>query len=130
MRDYRKIHAWQEADELAVAVYKVTAGFPREELYGFTSQIRRAAVSVAANIVEGSARGTNKEYLHFLYTARGSLSEVQYMIHLAARLSYISEVSHKELEAGTKSVFVRLHGLIRAVEREAPRGRNVVVVQP
>lgn len=102
MRDYRKIQAWQQADELAVAVYKVTAGFPREERYGLTSQVRRAAISVAANIVEGSARGTQKDYLHFLHMARGSSSEVQYLIHLAGRLSYIDNVDRKELETLTK----------------------------
>ena len=107
MRDYRKIQAWQEADELAVAVYKATAEFPREELYGLTSQLRRAVVSVAANIVEGSARGTQKDYLHFLHMARGSLSEVQYLIHLAGRLSYLAGAESEALEARIKSAFVR-----------------------
>lgn len=72
MRDYRNIKAWQEADDLTVAVYEKSRVFPREELYALTSQIRRAAYSVPANIAEGSARGTNKDYLHFLHIARAS----------------------------------------------------------
>lgn len=77
MRDYTKIDAWRLADDLTVAVYERTRAFPREELYGLTSQLRRAASSVPANIVEGSARDTKRDYLHFLYIARASLSETQ-----------------------------------------------------
>ena len=65
MRDYRKIDAWKLADDLTVAIYQLTRVFPKEELYGLTSQLRRAACSVPANIAEGSARESQKEYLHF-----------------------------------------------------------------
>jgi four helix bundle protein len=82
MRDYTKIEAWRLADDLTVAVYAQTRSFPREEIYGLTSQLRRASYSVPANIVEGSSRESQKDYLHFLYIARGSLSETQYFIHL------------------------------------------------
>jgi len=68
-RDYTKIRAWQLADELALLVYKMTKKFPKSEVWGLTSQMRRAAVSVPANIVEGSARKSKKEYLQFLYVA-------------------------------------------------------------
>src|SRR5215467_760765 len=88
MRDYTKIEAWQLADDLAVKVYGHTKGFPREETFGLTRQIRDAASSVPANIAEGSARESHKEYLHFLYIARGSLAETQYFVHLAKRLGY------------------------------------------
>jgi four helix bundle protein len=67
MRDYTKIEAWKLADDLTVAVYQATHSFPREEIYGITSQLRRAACSVPANIVEGSSRESQKDYLHFLY---------------------------------------------------------------
>lgn len=119
MRDYKKIEAWKYADDLTVAVYETTRTFPREELYGLTSQLRRAAYSVAANIVEGSARKTNKDYLHFLYIARGSLSETQYCLHLAGRLAFLTPEKHGELEGQVKATFARLHGLIAAVEKES-----------
>ena len=82
MRDYTKIEAWKLADDLTVLIYQITKAFPKEELYGLTSQLRRAAASVPANIAEGSARGTNKDYLHFLFIARASLTEAHYFVHL------------------------------------------------
>ena len=71
-------------------IYRLTRPFPKEELYGLTSQMRRAAVSVPANIAEGSARPSKRDYLHFLYIAVASLTEVQYLIHLASRLGFMS----------------------------------------
>ncbi|MDI1335082.1 MAG: four helix bundle protein [Lacunisphaera sp.] len=118
MRDYTKIDAWRLADDLTVAVYEATKGFPRDELYGLTSQLRRASSSVPANIAEGSARGTRKDCLHFLHIARGSLSEAQYFIHLSSRLGYLQDPLINQLHQQTKSAFACLHGLIRAVERE------------
>lgn len=119
MRDYTKIEAWKLADDLTVAIYERTRLFPREEIYGLTSQLRRAAYSVPANIAEGSARESKKDYLHFLYISRGSLSEAQYFIHLARRLGYLSVIDAESLIAQTKSTFACLHGLIRAVEKES-----------
>jgi four helix bundle protein len=119
MRDYTKINAWRFADELTVSVYEATRGFPREELYGIISQLRRASASVAANIAEGSARATRKDYLHFLHIARGSLTETQYFIHLSKRLGYLEESLLGNLQQQTKSAFACLHGLIRAVEKES-----------
>lgn len=77
MRDYTKILAWQKADDLTVAVYEASKPFPKAELYALTSQVRRAAYSVAANIVEGAARESKKDYLHFLIIGRGSLAETR-----------------------------------------------------
>jgi four helix bundle protein len=105
MRDYTKIEAWKLADDLTVAVYERTRSFPREEIYGLTSQLRRAAYSVPANIVEGSSRESKKDYLHFLYIARGSLSETQYFIHLAFRLGYLAEGEASKLHTQTKLAF-------------------------
>ena len=119
MRDFRKIKAWQLADDLAVAVYDVSKSFPREEIYGITSQLRRAASSVAANIVEGASRESFKDYAHFLQIARGSLAETQYFLHLAKRLSYLDDVQANQVEALAKETFACLHGLILAVRREA-----------
>jgi four helix bundle protein len=119
MRDYTKIDAWRLADDLTVAVYAATKDFPREELYGITSQLRRASSSVPANIAEGSARSTQRDYLHFLHVARGSLSEAQYFMHLSRRLGYLPDPLIEPLKQQTKAAFACLHGLIRAVEKES-----------
>ena len=119
MRDYSKIEAWKLADDLAVAVYQATQSFPREEIYGITSQLRRASYSVPANIAEGSSRESKKDYLHFLYISRGSLSETQYFVHLSRRLAYLPDTDADRLMEQTRQTFACLHGLIKAVEREA-----------
>ncbi len=126
MRDYTKIEAWRLADDLTVAVYERTRSFPREEIYGLTSQLRRASYSVPANIVEGASRESKKDYLHFLYIARGSLSETQYFIHLALRLEYLSTEEADALHQQTKATFGCLHDLIRAVEKETGKLGKVV----
>jgi four helix bundle protein len=126
MRDYTKIEAWRLADDLTVAVYGRSRSFPREEIYGLTSQLRRAAYSVPANIVEGSSRESKKDYLHFLYIARGSLSETQYFVHLAQPLDYLLPEEADALQQQTKITFTCLHGLIRPVEKEAGKLSKVV----
>jgi four helix bundle protein len=126
MRDYTKIEAWKLADDLTVAIYERTRSFPKEEMYGLTSQLRRASYSVPANIVEGSSRESKKDYLHFLYIARGSLSEAQYFTHLSRRLGYLSSEEADLLQAQTKQTFACLHGLIQVVEKEAGKLSKVV----
>jgi four helix bundle protein len=126
MRDYTKIEAWRLADDLTVAVYERTRSFPREEIYGLTSQMRRAAFSLPSNIVKGRIEREQERLLHFLYIARGSLSETQYFIHLARRLDYLSSEEADALQQQTKATFACLHGLIRAVEKEAGKLSKVV----
>jgi four helix bundle protein len=121
MRDFTKIEAWHLADDLTVAVYEITRTFPREELYGLTSQLRRATSSVPANVAEGSGRETKRDYLHFLYIARGSLAESRYFVHLAHRLGYIGEVENRRLAEHSGRTFACLRGLIQAVEKESGR---------
>jgi four helix bundle protein len=118
MRDYKNILAWQKADDLTVAVYEVTRSFPREEVYSLTGQLRRAAYSVPANIAEGASRGSQKDYLHFLYIARGSAAEVAYFIHLAQRLGYLDADHHACLAEQADETSRVLTGLIRSVEKE------------
>ena len=89
MRDHTKYRAFNLADELVLLVYKVSIIFPKEEIYGLTSQIRRAVVSVPSNIVEGSARESQTEYLRFLEIAFGSLKESHYQFTIASRLGYV-----------------------------------------
>ena len=89
MRDHTKLRAFELADELVVLIYQVTKGFPKEEVYGLTSQMRRAAVSIPSNIVEGCARESQSEYLRFLEIAFGSLRELYYQYGLAKKLGFI-----------------------------------------
>ncbi len=126
MRDYTKIEAWKLADDLTVAIYERTRSFPKEEIYGLTSQLRRASYSVPANIAEGSSRESQRDYLHFLYISRGSLSETQYFIHLACRLRYLSEEEAEKMVGQTKQTFACLHGLIKAVEKESGKFARMV----
>jgi four helix bundle protein len=118
MRNYHRIVAWRKADDLTVSVYEATKSFPREELYALTSQLRRAAYSVPANIVEGASRNSKKDYLNFLYIARGSLHEAQYFLHLAKRLGYLDETTQSALTTQAEEVSRTLTGLIHAVEKE------------
>lgn len=99
--------------ELVTEVYKISAVFPREDLYGLTSQIRRAAVSVPSNIAEGVARQGSKEYLHFLTVARGSLSELETPLLVARNLGYLQEDS--AIFTRVEEVFALLGGLIKAI---------------
>jgi len=119
MREYTKIIAWQKADDLTVAVYEATKGFPKNELYALTSQFRRAAYSIPANIAEGASRGTQRDYLHFPHIARGSLAETRYFIHLSRRLGYLNQQTHELLAGQAEEVSRTLAGLIRSVEKEA-----------
>ena len=126
MRDYRKIQAWQHADNLTVAVYEATKTFPKEELYGLTSQIRRAAYSVSSNIVEGASRSSQKDYLHFLQIARGSLAETHYFLHLSFRLGYLDQSHCAVLMQPAEAAARVLAGLIRAVGQEVQSPRSKV----
>jgi four helix bundle protein len=91
MRDHLKLRAFQLADELVFSVYKITSNFPKDEVFGLTSQIRRAGVSIASNIVEGCARESEMDYHRFLDMAFGSLKEMHYQFGLAVRLGYCDE---------------------------------------
>jgi len=107
-------------------VYERTRTFPKDEIYGLTSQLRRVAYSVPANIVEGSARESKREYLQFLYISRSSLAETQYFIHLAHRLGYLNDAETERLRSQTKQLFGCLHGLIQSVEKESGKVTKVI----
>ena len=125
MRNFQKIVAWQKADDLAALVYAVTGkSFPRHELYGLTSQMRRAAVSVAANVAEGSGKQYLTEFRQFLYTARASLSEVEHYIHLANRLGYLPAEERIRLEQAETEAARTLQGFINSVEKQIASGRT------
>lgn len=83
MRDFRQLNVWEEAHKLTLEIYKLTKNFPKEELFGLTSQMRRATVSISSNIAEGCGRGSNKEYANFIQIALGSAYEIDYQLLLA-----------------------------------------------
>ena len=109
---YRDLIAWQKAKRLALDVYRCTRKFPRDEIYGLTSQMRRAAVSVPSNIAEGKGRYSQKELVHFLYLARGSLLELETQLSIARDLDYIDLLAFKTLESETEELGRILNGLI------------------
>ena len=94
---WKKLDVWKLADELAFQVYSITRAFPKEELYGLTSQLRRAALSIPTNIVEGYSRKGNKELIHFVNISLGSLAETKYLIYFAHRLEYLSGEKYEQL---------------------------------
>jgi four helix bundle protein len=97
MQDFRKLKVWQKAHELVLATYQATSRMPAEERFGLSSQIRRCAVSVASNIVEGSSRGSDADFARFVQIAIGSASELEYQLLLAHDLQFIDERSHRDL---------------------------------
>ena len=115
MRDHRRLKACQLADSLVIEVYKAIQDFPREEQYGITSQIRRAAVSVPTNIVEGCARDGQREYRQFLNIAFGSVRELGYLIDLSQRLGFLPKNRAEHLEALQTETAKTLSGLIRSL---------------
>jgi len=117
MRDHKKLKAFHLADALALKIYRATASFPKEERYGLTAQLRKAAVSSPSNIVEGSARHSEADYLHFLNIAYGSTRELEYQLSLAVRLGYLSSDTYKELESDAVETAKALGGLIRSFRR-------------
>jgi four helix bundle protein len=90
VKHYRELVVWQKAMDLVVLIYKLTTCFPKEEMFGLTVQVRRAAVSIPSNIAEGQGRVTTRDFLHFLSIARGSLQETETQVLLAERLNYLN----------------------------------------
>jgi four helix bundle protein len=119
MRDHRKLRAFELADQLALSVYAATKSFPKEEQFGLTSQLRRAAVSIASNIVEGCARSSKADYVRFLDMAFGSAREAGYQLTLAARLGYMQSDVAAALEAQADETAKVLAGLLRSLRRES-----------
>lgn len=115
-QDFKQLDVWKKAHQLTLDVYKATVNFPQAELYGLTSQTRRSAASIPANIAEGCGRGTNPELSRFLYIARGSASELEYHLHLAHDLGFLDTTGFAHLNDGVDEVKRMLAGLIKRVE--------------
>jgi four helix bundle protein len=114
-RGFRQLGVWQKAYEMTVEVYRLAKKFPKSETYGLTSQIQRAAVSVPANIAEGYDRNHKKEYLQFLFIARGSLGELETLLTLAKDLGYLSEDDYRAVDAKRAEAARMLQGLIKSL---------------
>lgn len=120
IRSYKDLKVWQKAMELAEAVFDTTKSFPKDELYGLVSQLRRAAVSVPSNIAEGSSRRSRGEFIRFINIASGSLSEVETQLMLAKRFVYITEVQCDVLLSSAEEISKMLYSLQRSLtEKEA-----------
>ena len=115
MQDYRKLKVWQKAHNLVIHIYQSTARFPREEVFGITSQIRRASTSIAANIAEGCGRGTNADFARFVSMGLGSANEVEYFLTLSADLGFLSAALHQSLLAEIVEVRKMLYSIRRKI---------------
>jgi four helix bundle protein len=117
LKSYRELETWQIAMELVAEVYRVTKLFPKEEIYGLTNQLRRAAVSVPSNIAEGQGRDSTKEFLHHLSMAHGSLCELETQLLIAQRLEYLTQEDTNRLALLAASVGRLINGLSRSLRR-------------
>ena len=115
-RDHRKLHVFQDAHKLVLAIYRSTKEFPRDEWYGLRAQMRRSATSVPSNLVEGNARSTTRDYLKFLYIALGSACELLYLTGLAEELGYAGGKSWREIQRQADSIVRRLQRLTQTME--------------
>jgi len=123
-QSYRELVVWQKAMELVSGVYKITTDFPKHEVYGLMSQMRRAAVSIPSNIAEGQARHSQKEFMHFLAIARGSLAELETQFFVAHDLGYTAGIRDTEFLELTSHVGCLLNNLCSAIERRTENGQR------
>jgi four helix bundle protein len=118
MRDYKKYTIWQDSHLLTLSVYKITKAYPKEELFGLTSQLRRAMSSVPTNIAEGCGRLSDLDFRRFLVIAHGSATEVEYLLFLSLELGYLSNDTQKELNDKIEVIRKQLHTLIKKLSDE------------
>jgi len=116
MKDFRNLKVWEKAHQLTLKIYKVTEEFPREELYGLTSQIRRACISIPTNIAEGCVRSSDADFSRFLYIAVGSTSELEYLILLSMDLKIIKSELHLELNNEINEIKKMLISMIQKLK--------------
>jgi len=126
LKDFKELRVWLKAHELAILVYKLTRAFPRDEVYGLTSQVRRSAASIGANIAEGCGRHSDGEMTRFLQIARGSASETEYHLLLAKDLGFLQEA---DFQVAEQAVVVVQRMLTALVQRVQPQSRKPKIEQ-
>jgi len=119
IKSFYELEIWKEAHRLTLEIYRFTKFFPKNEVYGLTSQIRRSAISVAACIVEGHSRNTRKEFIKFLYDARASAAETEYHLLLSRDLGYLDETDYSKISEQYKILSRRINSLINSLCRLA-----------
>ena len=117
MKTHKDLEVWKTSIEMVTKIYQVTRNFPKEEIYGLTNQMRRAAVSVTSNIAEGAGRNSSKEFLQFLYISTGSLSELETQIIIAYNLEYINNEQKQNIDIIINTIFKMLSGLMQSVKK-------------
>ncbi len=117
-RNWDELIVWQESHQLVLEIYKTLKYFPKEETYGLISQIKRAAISIPTNIVEGHSKNTSKDFQRFLFIARGSLEELKYLLLLSKDLRYISEEIYENLEEKLSKISLKLNNLIKSLNKK------------
>ena len=117
MKDFRQLQVWGKAHEMVKEIYHLTIYFPKEEMFGLTSQLRRAGVSIPANIAEGCGRGTDADIKRVLQISFGSASEVEYLVFLSFELSYIREDYYKKLQTNISEIKKMLASLINKLKQ-------------
>jgi four helix bundle protein len=118
MQDYKKLDVWSKAHLIVKDIYGLTISFPKEELYGLVSQIRRAAVSIPTNIAEGSGKASKADFGRYLQIAFGSANEVEYLLLLSFELKYLSQAQHEGIHAQIEEIKKMLAGLLKSVNRQ------------
>ena len=118
LKNFKELNVWQKSYDLCLVIYKVTKKYPKEEIYGLVSQLRRVAVSIPSNIAEGYGRKTTSDYLRFLYIAYGSVSELETQIMISGDLDYIKEGVLTEIRDNITEVERMLKGLINSLEKK------------
>ena len=118
MQDFKNIGVWKKAHDLVKSIYRATQSFPSHELYGITSQIRRASVSMPTNIAEGCGKSTNPDFSRYLQISFGSACEVEYLLLLSFELNYLDEKMYKNLSVQTEEVKKMLSGFIKKIKQE------------
>ncbi|MBM4176240.1 MAG: four helix bundle protein [Ignavibacteria bacterium] len=116
MKDFRNLKVWELAHNIAMTVYKLTESFPREEIYGLTSQIRRAGISIPTNISEGCGRSSDADFKRFLQIAFGSACELEYLLFFSCELKYLSKIDYDEVVSQVIESKKMLSGLIRKLK--------------